>query len=81
MDISKNFELKELISRIDITDATNYIVYMDSEGKKIYLGDANDLNTKILPLAEILNQTKGKSGEIFLDMDLNEQNPRFRESY
>ena len=81
MDISKNFELADLITRIDITDASNYIVYMDTEGKKIYLGDAVDLNTKILPLAEILNQTKGKSGEIFLDMDLNEQNPRFRESY
>ena len=45
---------------------------MDSEGKKIYLGDAIDLNTKILPLAEILNQTSGKSGEIFLNMDFLE---------
>lgn len=81
MDITKNFELNTLISRIDITDSSDYIVYMDSEGKKIYLGDAIDLNTKILPLAEILNQTTGKSGEIFLNMDLNEQNPRFRESY
>lgn len=81
MDITKNFELNTLISRIDITDSSDYIVYMDSESKKIYLGDAIDLNTKILPLAEILNQTTGKSGEIFLNMDLNEQNPRFRESY
>ena len=81
MDITKNFELNTLITRIDITDSSDYIVYMDSEGKKIYLGDAIDLNTKILPLAEILNQTTGKSGEIFLNMDLNEQNPRFRESY
>lgn len=81
MDITKNFELNTLISRIDITDSTDYIVYMDSESKKIYLGDAIDLNTKILPLAEILNQTTGKPGEIFLNMDLNEQNPRFRESY
>lgn len=81
IDITKNFELNTLISRIDITDSSDYVVYMDSEGKKIYLGDAIDLNTKILPLAEILNQTSGKSGEIFLNMDLNEQNPRFRESY
>ena len=81
MDITKNFELEELITRIDITDSSDYIVYMDSEGKKIYLGDGVDLNTKILPLSKILEQTIGKSGEIFLNMDLNEQNPRFRESY
>ena len=66
---------------IDITDSSDYIVYMDSEGKKIYLGDAIDLNTKILHLKEILNQNKGKTGEIFLDMDLNEYDSRFRESY
>ena len=81
MDITKNFELKDLITRIDITDSSDYIVYMDSEGKKIYFGDGVDLNTKILPLSKILEQTTGKSGEIFLNMDLNEQNPRFRESY
>ena len=81
MDVSRNFEINELITRIDITDPLNYTLYLDGEGKTVYLGDAIDLNTKILPLTEILNQTKDKSGEIFLDMDLNEQNPRFRESY
>ena len=81
MDITKNFELSEYITRIDITDMNNYIVYMDSLGKTIYLGNAEDLNTKVLPLKEILKQTEGKSGEIFLNMDLNKQNPRFRESY
>ena len=59
----------------------NYTVYIDSEGKTVYLGDAVDLNTKILHLKEILNQNKGKAGEIFLDMDLNEYDSRFRESY
>ena len=81
MDISRNFELDTLITRIDITDTSNYTVYIDSEGKTVYLGDAVDLNTKILHLKEILNQNKGKSGEIFLDMDLNEYDSRFRESY
>ena len=81
MDISRNFELDTLITRIDITDSSNYTVYIDSEGKTVYLGDAVDLNTKILHLKEILNQNKGKAGEIFLDMDLNEYDSRFRESY
>lgn len=81
MDISRNFELDTLITRIDITDTSNYTVYIDSEGKTVYLGDAVDLNTKILHLKEILNQNKGKAGEIFLDMDLNEYDSRFRESY
>lgn len=81
MDIAKNFDLDSIITRIDITDVSNYTVYIDSEGKVVYLGDAQDLNTKILHLTEILNQNKGKSGEIFLNMDLNEYNSRFRESY
>ena len=81
MDISRNFELDTLITRIDITDSSNYTVYIDSEGKTVYLGDAVDLNTKILHLKEILNQNKGKAGEIFLDLDLNEYDSRFRESY
>ena len=81
MDISRNFELDTLITRIDITDSSNYTVYIDSEGKTVYLGDAVDLNTKILHLKEILNQNKGKAGEIFLDMDLNEYDSSFRESY
>ena len=81
MDISRNFELDTLITRIDITDTSNYTVYIDSEGKTVYLGDAVDLNPKILHLKEILNQNKGKAGEIFLAIVLNEYDSRFRESY
>lgn len=81
MDISRSFEMVELITKIDITDANNYTLHLEKEGKIVYLGDATDLNTKMLPLKGILEDTKGKTGEIFLDMDLNEQNARFKESY
>ena len=81
MDIAKSFEMVELITKIDITDTKNYTIHLEKEGKIVYLGYATDLNTKMLPLKGILEDTKGKTGEIFLDMDLNEQNARFKESY
>ena len=55
-------------------------MYLETEGKKVYLGECSNLNTRILYLNSILEASKGKSGEIFLNMDLNEQNPYFRPS-
>ena len=80
MDLAKSFEIEKLITRIDITDESKYTLYLDSEGKVVYLGEADDLNTRMLPLKAILEKTQGETGEIFLDMDLNKQNPIFRKN-
>ena len=80
MEISKNNNIGNLINRIDISDDKNYIVYLDSEQKVVYLGDCSELNTRILCMKEIVNNESGIKGEIFIDGDLNNSKPRFRES-
>ena len=49
-------------------------------GKTVYLGDGSDLNARMIHLITILEKTKGKKGEIFLNVDLNTQKTYFRES-
>lgn len=80
MEISKSNDVDALISRIDITNDKNYIVYLDSEGKTVYLGDCSNLNTRILYMKSIIKQEAGKQGEIFLNVDLESEYPYFRES-
>lgn len=80
IEVSKNNDISGLISRIDMTDDKNYIVYLDSEQKTVYLGDCSELNTRILCMKEIVKKETGIKGEIFIDGDLNINNPRFRES-
>lgn len=79
-ETAKSNELGSLISKIDISDERNYTIILESEGKKVYLGDGSDLNTKILYLSSILEKSAGKKGEIFLNVDLNLENAYFRPS-
>lgn len=75
----KNNNLGELVTKIDISNEKNYTLILEDEGKTIYLGDASDLNTRILYLKAILDEAQGKRGEIFLNVDLNSQKVYFRE--
>lgn len=70
MNVSKNNDIEGLISRIDITNDDDYIVYLDSESKVVYLGDCSDLNTRILYMKSIVRQESGNKGEIFINKDL-----------
>lgn len=80
MEICKNNDLDKKISSIDITNKNNYIINMDEEKKVIYLGNSENLNSKILYIPVILKENEGKEGTIYLDGDVNENfNPRFRE--
>ena len=79
-NIIKNNNIGNLISRIDISNDKNYVVYLDSELKIVYLGNCSELNTRILCMKEIVNEESGIKGEIFIDGDLNINPPRFRES-
>ena len=80
MEVSKNNDIDGLISRIDISDDKNYIVYLDSESKTVYLGDCSDLNTRILYMKAIVKKESGITGEIFVNGDLNTEYVYFRES-
>ena len=75
-EIAKSNDLGELITKIDLTDTRNYTIVLEGEGKTVYLGDCNDsdLNTKMLYLKSIVDASAGRSGEVFLNVNLNTQN-------
>lgn len=79
-ETAKSNDLGELITKIDIADEKNFKIVIESEGKTVYLGDCSNLNTRLLYLKSILEQTVGKKGEIFLNIDLNSDNVYFRPS-
>lgn len=72
--------IKDIITSVDISDETNYTLYFAGESKKAYLGDCSNIASRISNLKVILKNETGKSGEIFVNMNLNSQNPFFRES-
>lgn len=75
----KNYEILNYLNKIDISNVSNYILYLESENKTVHLGNADDLNTRMLWLKSIIEQTKEKKGIVFLDMDLNIKKPYFRQ--
>lgn len=80
MSICKNYELDKKISKIDISDKTNYSIYMEEEKKTVYLGDESNLSNKMLYVPTILSENQDKEGEIYLNGDLNNNfKPRFKE--
>lgn len=65
---------------IDISDENEYIIYLNEDNKKIHLGDSSNLSNKMLYVVAILEQEKGKEGDIFVNGDLNNKfRPYFRE--
>lgn len=81
MNICKNYEIDTKISNIDITNKTNYKIYMEEEKKTIFLGDESNLSNKMLYVPVILSENQGKEGIIYLNGDINNDfKPRFFES-
>ena len=72
-------EIDNLITTINVEDENNYYLYLDSEQKTVYLGDSTMLDTKMTYVKVILEKEKDHAGEIFVNMNLNEKNPFFRE--
>ncbi len=79
-ETAKSNELSDLITKIDISDDNNYTLILEEEGKTVYLGECSNLNTKLLYLKSILENSTGKNGEIFLNVDLNKEHVYFRPS-
>ena len=65
VEAAKKNSLAEKITEINISDSTNYILKIKSEGKIVQFGDITNINTKILKIEEILEQEKGIEGEIY----------------
>lgn len=80
MEIAANNDIVHLITRIDIENSQNYKILFENEQKVAYLGDETDLSTKILSIKAILEKEQGISGEIFVNMDLKNNYPTFRQT-
>lgn len=79
MEISQNNDIANLITRIDIENEQNYKILFETKEKTAYIGDDSNLNTKILTVKAILEKNEGIAGEIFVNMDLNNNYPVFRQ--
>jgi cell division protein FtsQ len=81
MNSAKEYDLDDKVTSIDISDKNEYSIYLEEEGKKVYLGDTSNLSNKMLYVNAILEEEKGKAGEIFVNGDLNNKfKVYFRES-
>ena len=81
MNATKEYELDTKVTSIDITNKNEYSIYLEQEKKKVYLGDNSNLGNKMLYVNAIIEEEKGKQGEIFANGDLNNKfRVYFRES-
>lgn len=80
INIAQVNEIVSLITAVDISNKEDYVLFFESEQKKAYLGDGSDLETKIIYLTAILKSEEGIPGEIFLNMNLNNDDAFFRQS-
>ena len=81
MNSTKEAGIDGQVETIDISDEKNYSIYLRDEKKRVYLGDSSNLSNKMLYIIAILEQEKGKEGDIFVNGDLNNNKfrPYFRE--
>ena len=81
MNAAKEYDLDTKVTSIDISDKNEYSIYLEEEEKKVYLGNNSNLSNKILYVNAIIEEEKGKEGEIFANGDLNNKfKVYFRES-
>ena len=80
MEAITTINIENEISEIIIENENNYILTMENEKKKIYIGNCANLTNKVLFLKSILEKEKDHSGIIFLNGDINMGfKPYFRE--
>ena len=72
MNSMKESNLDSKVTTIDISNKNDYIIYMQSENKKIHLGDGSNLSNKMLYVIAIIDEEKDTKGEIFANGDLND---------
>lgn len=81
MNIAKEYNLDTKVTSIDIQNKNEYSLYLEEEKKKAHIGDNSNLSNKMLYVNAIIEQEKGKTGDIFVNGDLNNKfKIYFRES-
>lgn len=77
MQEAKNCEIYDDITRIDISNKEDYLIYFDSLGKIAHVGDITSINDKMVRIDKILEKTVDYEGEIFVNVDLNNKKPPY----
>ncbi len=81
LEIIKSAEangILEQLTKIDIADKQDYKMILNSGQVTAHLGDCSTIGTRMLYVKAILEDNLGVAGEIFVNMDLNTENPFFR---
>ncbi len=78
LNIAENYSIKEKITSINISDNSNYVLYIQNENKIVNVGTTEKLDTKMMYLQSILEKAKDSSGIIFLDVDFKNKFPYMR---
>lgn len=79
-EAAKNIEIIDSITEINVEKESDYILYLQNENKKVYIGDISNLTNKMLYVQKILEKEKEHSGSIFVNGDINTGfKPYFRE--
>ena len=79
-EAAKIINIDNIITEINTENDTDYVLYIESEAKTIYIGDTTNLTNKMLYIQKILQNEKGKSGKIFVNKDMTTGfKPYFRE--
>lgn len=72
--------LENKITSVDIGNKNDYTIYLEESKKKVHLGNTSNLSNKMLYILAIMEQEKGKEGDIYVNGDLNNKfQPFFRE--
>lgn len=79
LESAKTIDIEKIITEINIENKENYYLYIESENKKIYIGDAQNLTNKMLYIKKMLENEKENSGTFFVNGDIGEGfKPYFR---
>lgn len=78
MDTAANKGMKDIIEKIDISNANDFFLEIPSESKTIEFGDGSDVRYKLDWVEEILTKTKGEEGTIVVKNAVTKA-PFFRE--
>ena len=80
LDSANENKLEGKVTSIDISNKNEYSIYIESEKKKVHLGDSTNISNKMLYVLAIIEKEKGKEGDTFVNGDLNNKfQPYFRE--
>ncbi len=75
LNVTENYSIRQAISSINISDDSNYVLYLESEKKTVNLGTTDNIEIKMLYLQSILEREKDKEGIIFLNVNFKDKYP------